>query len=174
MRSVFSWALVAGGMLLMTVGLGDVGTAWLEQRQAVASTAAAKNQIPEGFAAKLTIPRLESSVYVVEAKSKRDFRRGPGYIEGSARPGEDGNTLIAGHRDLHFRVLKNVKVGDEITIESDKGTFSYRVSSIEIVSPKRTEALRKVFPRQLTLITCYPFYYLGSAPQRLIVRAASL
>jgi sortase A len=128
--------------------------------------------MPLGFAAKLSIPRLQSSVYVVDAKSAQDLRRGPGYIEGSSRPGEDGNCLIAGHRDLHFRILKNVKVGDDITVESPNGSFSYRVSSIEIVNPKNAGALRRRFPRQLTLITCYPFYYLGPAPQRLIVRAA--
>jgi len=175
-RAIFAWPLVVGGILLITTGLYDAGTSWWDQYQAAREDGASakvnsSQELPRGFAAKLTIPRLASAVYVVEGRSRKDFRRGPGYIEGSSRPGEDGNCIIAGHRDLHFRVLKNIKVGDEITIESPGRRFSYLVSSVEVVSPRNKRALLPMYARQLTLVTCYPFYYVGPAPERFIVRA---
>jgi len=163
--------LFFAGVSLALIGFGDAGTALFSQYRAAAAQPAPNRAMPDGFVAKLEIPRLDSSLYVVNARRPRDFRRGPGIIVGSSEPGDRGNCIIAGHRDLHFRVLKDIKIGDEIQVETDQGRFEYRVASTEIVGARDSEALNAEHPGQLTLVTCYPFYYVGSAPKRFIVRA---
>jgi len=121
--------------------------------------------------AKLKIPRLNTELYVVEGDGARELRRGPGHLEGTAAPGETGNCVIAGHRDTHFRVLKDIKEGDDILLTTDAGQFLYRVRHTQIVTPDNTAALQPTSTAQLNLITCYPFYYVGSAPKRFIVEA---
>ena len=86
-------------------------------------------------------------------------------------PGENGNCVIAGHRDTHFRVLKDIREGDDIILQTSAGQFLYRVKRTRIVSPENTSALAPTKTAELNLITCYPFYYLGSAPKRFIVEA---
>jgi sortase A len=111
-------------------------------------------------------------MYVVAAQDDSKLRRGPGWIAGSAAIGSKGSCIIAGHRDLHFRALKDVRIGDDIVVTSETGSYDYRVLSLQVVVPGNTQILQPVFERQLTLVTCYPFYYLGAAPKRYIVRAA--
>lgn len=167
--------LMAAGTLVAGMGLSDVTTAWWEQWQAgttdVTATIPEAHIFPPGYVGKLAIPRLRAAIYVVNMKQLRDLRMGPGYIPGSAQPGQKGNCIIAGHRDLHFRILKDIRVGDEIDLESTQGRFSYRVASTQIVSASNNAVLRPAYVRQLTLVTCYPFYYLGPAPKRFIVKA---
>jgi sortase A len=127
---------------------------------------------PGDAIARLTIPRLQSDLYVVEGDGARQLRRGPGHVSGTAMPGQDGNCIIAGHRDTHFRVLKDIRAGDEIILQTRDGEYRYRVETTQIVSPRDTKSLRRTADAQLHLVTCYPFYYLGSAPQRFIVQAA--
>lgn len=121
--------------------------------------------------AKLKIPRLNAELYVVEGDGARELRRGPGHLEGTAMPGEDGNCVIAGHRDTHFRVLKDIREGDDIVLQTATGQYLYRVRRTQIVVPENTAALQPSTSAQLNLITCYPFYYVGSAPKRFIVEA---
>jgi sortase A len=121
--------------------------------------------------AKLRIPRLEAELYVVEGDGARELRRGPGHLVGTAMPGTDGNCIIAGHRDTHFRVLKDIKAGDDIVLQTESGQYLYRVKRTEIVDPTNTSALQPTSAATLNLITCYPFYYVGSAPKRFIVEA---
>jgi sortase A len=121
--------------------------------------------------AKLIIPRLDAQLYVVEGAGHRELRRGPGHMPGSALPGDDGNCIIAGHRDTHFRVLKDVRKGDAILLQTPTGEYLYRVSEISVVSPDNTAALKDTPDPELNLITCYPFYWVGSAPKRYIVQA---
>ncbi|HXI43520.1 MAG TPA: class D sortase, partial [Bryobacteraceae bacterium] len=129
--------------------------------------------IPAGEAfARLSIPRLRAVLYVVEGTDSADLRRGPGHLEGSALPGSNGNCVIAGHRDTHFRLLKNLRQGDRIEIETAAGDFIYRVSGTSIVAPRNTAPLRPTGQPVLNLITCYPFYFAGPAPQRYVVHAA--
>jgi sortase A len=85
-------------------------------------------------------------------------------------PGGDGNCVIAGHRDTHFRILRQIRPGDSVILQTAKGRFVYRVNDTEVVSPTNTSPLRPA-PRTLHLITCYPFYYVGSAPKRFVVDA---
>lgn len=124
--------------------------------------------------AKLSVPRLELSVVVAEGVSSDVLRRAVGRIEGSALPGEPGNIAIAGHRDTLLRPLEGVVEGDEIVLESAAGRHVYRVEAISIVDPSRTDVLEDAGYPALTLITCYPFRYVGPAPERFIVRARRL
>lgn len=120
---------------------------------------------------RLIIPRLDAEVYVVEGTNAGDLRVGPGHMTGTVMPGEAGNSVIAGHRDTHFRVLKDIKRGDDIVLQTRDGEFLYRVKDTDIVSPKNTSSLNPSRDPILHLITCYPFYYAGHAPKRFIVEA---
>ena len=121
--------------------------------------------------AKLTIPRLDTELYVVEGDDTADLRRGPGHLPGTAMPGDDGNCVIAAHRDTHFRVLKDIRKGDDIILQTDHGQFLYRVLGMRVVPPTNTSSLQPTPDAELHLITCYPFYYVGSAPKRFVVHA---
>ncbi len=121
--------------------------------------------------AKLTIPRLDARLYVVEGDRSADLRRGPGHLIGTAMPGADGNCVIAGHRDTHFRVLKDIRKGDDIILQTSAGEYLYRVRSQRVISTEDTEVLDPTPDPELSLITCYPFYYVGNAPERFLVEA---
>jgi sortase A len=99
------------------------------------------------------------------------LNRGLGWIEGTSRPGEDGNVGIAGHRDGFFRALQDVGPGDVVELETAGSTRQYRVDSIQIVEPNAVHVLAPTDTAVLTLVTCYPFYHVGPAPQRFIVQA---
>lgn len=132
----------------------------------------ARNAPPRGASiAKLSIPRLDTVLYVVEGTDNGDLKRGPGHLEGTVMPGSDGNCVIAGHRDTHFRVLKNIEKGDEIVVQSHKGTYRYRVSGTSVVTPDNTDCLRPTSNAVLNLVTCFPFEYVGTAPRRFVVHA---
>lgn len=120
---------------------------------------------------RLEIPRLDVSVMVSRGTSARVLRRGAGYITTTALPGDSGNVGIAGHRDRHFRPLKDVGPGDEVLLTTVDGTFRYRVSWTRVVEPRDVYVLRPTEEPTLTLVTCYPFYFVGNAPDRFIVRA---
>lgn len=122
----------------------------------------------------LRIPNVRLTVPVYPDTSARNLNRGAGLIAGTARPDAAGNIGIAAHRDGFFRVLKDVAVGDRLEIERLSGTRIYRVSALSIVSPEDTRPLRETGRSIVTLVTCYPFYYVGSAPRRYIVRAVAV
>ncbi len=126
---------------------------------------------PGETVAKLTIPRLDAKLYVVEGDRSADLRRGPGHLIGTAMPGADGNCVIAGHRDTHFRVLKDIRKGDDIILQTSAGEYLYRVRSQRVISAEDTEVLDPTPDPELSLITCYPFYYIGNAPERFLVEA---
>ncbi len=93
------------------------------------------------------------------------LRGGAGLVEGTAWPGSAGNIAIAAHRDTFFRALENVVVGDVIKVETAGHTRKYRIVSLSVVSPDDVEVLENTGVNQLTLVTCFPFHYFGSAPQ---------
>jgi sortase A len=99
------------------------------------------------------------------------LRRAVGHLARTAWPGEAGNVVLAGHRDTFFRPLKRVQVGDAITLKTRIGDFEYLVESTAVVPPTDVQVLQPTGGRTLTLITCFPFTYLGSAPNRFVVRA---
>lgn len=121
---------------------------------------------------RIAIPRVGVSAIVLEGVGKRELRRGAGRIPATAHPGEDkGNVGIAAHRDSFFRGLKDIREDDEIELTTLDGTFRYRVEWTKIVKPTDVSVLAPTEEPALTLVTCYPFYYVGSAPRRFIVRA---
>lgn len=123
---------------------------------------------------RIDIPRLDLSAVVFEGTSDDTLSRGVGHLRGSAGPGEHGNLVLAGHRDTFFRELRNIRQGDEVNIMGPNGEFAYQVESTAIVEPDQTEVLKPGDGSTLTLITCYPFRYIGNAPQRFIVRATKV
>ncbi len=123
---------------------------------------------------RIDIPRLDLSAVVFEGTSDGTLARGVGHLKGSAGPGERGNLVLAGHRDTFFRELRNIRQGDEVRVKGPDGEFEYQVESTAIVEPDQTEVLKPGDGVTLTLITCYPFYYIGNAPERFIVRATKV
>ncbi|MCC6131867.1 MAG: class D sortase [Acidobacteria bacterium] len=119
----------------------------------------------------LHIPQIKLEVPVFEGTSELNLNRGVGYIEGTARPDKPGNVGIAGHRDGFFRGLKDIALGDLLELETGTGRMTYTVKSITIVAPEDVHVLDPSAEPVLTLVTCYPFYFVGDAPQRFIVRA---
>ena len=142
---------------------------------ALKAAAPAPAKLEEGeLVGRLEIPRLGLSTIVLEGVEARTLRRGAGHIPGTGLPSQRGNVGIAGHRDSFFRPLKDIGKNDIITLTTPEGTYRYLVEWTRIVQPEDTEVLGDLGQPgvpALTLVTCYPFYYVGSAPKRFIVRA---
>jgi sortase A len=140
----------------------------------IANPASPKNPLPPstyGLIGRLEIPRLGLSAMVIEGTSGRTLRRAIGHISGTALPGQPGNVGISGHRDTFFRPLRNIQRNDIITLTTLFGEYHYRVVSTRVVGPSNVAVLDSGGDEMLTLVTCYPFYFVGSAPNRFIVRA---
>lgn len=120
----------------------------------------------------LRIPKINLEVPVLEGTDELILNRAVGHIAGTAEPGENGNVGIAGHRDGFFRGLKDVSTGDTIEIVTPESVTKYMIDEISVVDPSNVEVLAPREQPSITLVTCYPFYFIGSAPQRYIVRAS--
>jgi sortase A len=120
---------------------------------------------------RLEIPRLGVSVMVAEGSSADVLRKAVGHLTGTALPGSGGNVALAGHRDRYFRPLKDIRDGDEILLTTPQGTFRYRVEWTRIIDPTDLRVLAPTGRPSLTLLTCYPFHFVGHAPHRFAVRA---
>jgi len=120
----------------------------------------------------LSIPRIGLEVPVFDGTDDLILNRGAGRISGTAKPGQPGNIGIAAHRDGFFRGLKDIRVGDRIELRTQGDASLYAVDDIEIVQPTDVTVLRNRPSPSLTLVTCYPFYFVGDAPQRYIVHAS--
>jgi sortase A len=120
---------------------------------------------------RIEITRLGLSAMVIEGTDQKTLRRSVGHIPGTALPGQSGNIGFSGHRDTFFRPLRNIRRNDVITVTTPFGEYCYRVVSTGIVSPRDVAVLDPGKTEILTLVTCYPFYFVGSAPDRFIVRA---
>lgn len=147
-------------------------TLWSEKRIQDYQDAVAQTR--DAPAAVLRIENLELRVPVYNGADEFNLNRGVARIKGTARVGEAGNLGIAGHRDGFFRPLKDIRLGDRLHLETWQGTALYRVSSITIVDPSELGVLSPTDNSVITLVTCYPFYYVGHAPQRFIVRAEAV
>jgi sortase A len=126
---------------------------------------------PDGVIGRIEIPRLRLSAMTREGADAATLRRAVGHVPSTALPGEDGNAAFAGHRDTFFRKLRGVRKGDEIVFTSASGRHRYVVSELRVVNPRDVSVLEPTPDPVLTLVTCYPFNYIGSAPERFIVRA---
>jgi sortase A len=120
----------------------------------------------------LRIDKIHLEVPVFEGTDDLVLNRGVGRIQGTAHVGEPGNVGIAGHRDGFFRGLKDISEGDTMVLETGTGTQTYVIDSIKLVTPDDVSVLKSEPTPALTLVTCYPFYFIGSAPQRYIVHAS--
>jgi sortase A len=128
----------------------------------------------EGLIGRVEIPRLGLSAVLIEGVDAKTLRRAVGHIPGTALPGRPGNVALSGHRDTFFRPLRNIREGDTIVVTTLEGEFRYRVVSTQVVSPEIVAVLNPSRGEILTLVTCYPFYFVGAAPDRFIVRAERL
>jgi sortase A len=122
----------------------------------------------------MEVPRLGLKAIFVQGDSPRILRRAVGHISETALPGESGNVVLTGHRDSFFRPLRSIQLGDAITIKTLNGEFEYQVESTEVVLPTDVQVLQPSSENTLTLVTCFPFYYVGAAPKRFIVRARQI
>ncbi len=154
---------------------GDVSpdtTSWSPQRvDDYYAAQAAESAAPQAI---LNIEHLNIRVPVFNGASDLNLNRGVARIIGTGRIGAQGNLGIAGHRDGFFRPLKDIQLGDRLTLETHFGTETFAVSSIEIVDPTELSVLAPTDTNSVTLVTCYPFYHIGNAPQRFIVKAEAL
>ena len=118
---------------------------------------------------RLEIPKINLEAIVVDGASRKQLKVGPGRITTSARPGEAGNSVITGHRDTFFRHIYELNKGDDIVVRRNGELFRYRVTGKRIVDPSDVSVLKPTKDAQLTLITCYPTYFIGPAPERLVI-----
>jgi sortase A len=187
MTALRLWVLHLVEWLLLGFGLGCLGVYGYETvearrfqaEQTAAFALAAKAELTPrevrrgGLVGMLDVPRLQLSTPVIEGDDNVTLKRAVGHLPDTPMPWDGGNSAIAGHRDGLFRPLKDVKVGDEIRFRTTRDELRYRVTKTAIVTPDDLSVLApQSDPATLTLITCYPFYYVGSAPKRFVVHAA--
>jgi len=120
---------------------------------------------------RLDVLRVGISVIVLQGVDETTLVSGAGHVPGTPSPGGDGNVVIAAHRDTFFRKLEGVMAGDHIRITTTRGRYEYVIDSTEIVDPEDTRVMESRARNELTLLTCYPFYFVGSAPKRFVVHA---
>jgi len=138
--------------------------------RALAHEKSLKRQL-RGIVGRLLIPSLKLNVMVLEGTDPWTLNRAVGHIESTALPGRGGNVGISAHRDGYFRNLGHIGKGDEISIVTTENTYTYAVQSTQVVNPGDVEVLSPSDQPVLTLVTCFPFYFVGDAPQRFIVKA---
>jgi LPXTG-site transpeptidase (sortase) family protein len=122
----------------------------------------------------IAFPRIGVKRYVIPGATKQNLKRGPAWLRETAEPGAHGNCIIAGHRDSHFGFLRHVRRGYAIQVSRNGRVATYRVESIYIVDATNRQPLMQHDGQRLTLITCFPFSFIGSAPQRMIVQAVGV
>jgi LPXTG-site transpeptidase (sortase) family protein len=184
MKALRAWLATLIEFAFLGVGLGCLGTygyatmeaRWLqnEQRAQFEREAAAKAQYvaaPGSLVGMLDVPRLRMSLPVIEGDDDRTLKASVGHLPDTPMPWQPGNSAMAGHRDGLFRPLKGVAIGDEITFRTTREAIRYRVTATAIVEPDDIGVLAPRPRDALTLITCYPFSFIGPAPQRFIVHA---
>jgi LPXTG-site transpeptidase (sortase) family protein len=168
-RRVISIALFAVGGMLCTYVAGSYTWMYAEQKKLLHEWKSRQSGI--STLTKLSIPRIGLQDVVLEGATPHSLLLGPAHLSGSAVPGSDGNSVIAGHRDTFFRHVHSLRPGDDIYILRGGKQFHYVVVRRKIVEPNDLSVLRATNGRELTLITCYPTHAIGPAPERLIVVA---
>jgi sortase A len=184
MNALRAWLATLVEFSLLGLGLGCLGTYGYvtmegrrlqgEQRARFERDAAAQAPFvaaPGSLVGMLDVPRLRMSLPVIEGDDDRTLKASVGHLPDTPMPWQSGNSAMAGHRDGLFRPLKGVAVGDEITFRTTTDAIRYRVSATSIVEPDDVSVLAPRGRDTLTLITCYPFSFVGAAPQRFIVHA---
>lgn len=176
-RRLSSAALLITGAVLLLFALCSYGWMSLEQHRletaslASAATAADKPDQSVGAITLLNIPKINLQAAVLEGTDRKALLLAPGHLERTAWPGQSGNAVIAAHRDTFFRRLHELHRGDDIYVRRAGHRYHYAVSNTAIVSPSDTAVIRPSSDTRLTLLTCWPPYYIGPAPKRLVVVA---
>jgi sortase A len=169
------WAL--GGVMLGWFVLTNLDIFWFQKRQAlrwespqqpIAVQSVSRNGGPIG---KISIPRIGLSAIVAEGDDESTLRHAVGHIPGTTSFGRIGNVALAGHRDTFFRPLNRLRLNDRIILETPQGKYEYQVIRTLVVEPQRVDLLQPSAEADLTLITCFPFRFIGPAPQRFVVQA---
>jgi sortase A len=164
--------LALGYAALVVIGARVYQTSEQRRFDRASAERSAAPAATEGMAlGRIHIARIGLTAVIVQGDSSDILQRAVGHLMETALPGESGNVVLAAHRDTFFRRLKGIRVGDAISIQTLRGDFAYTVVSTAVVSPEAVEVLRPTRERTLTLVTCFPFSYLGPAPSRFIVRA---
>lgn len=182
-RRAWPFALIAIGAIVLLYVASQYGTmAWQQHElarrwdaQVTARNAAAAGTpslvpVDDGLI-RLSIPKIDLDDIVVEGTSRKQLLIGPGHMESTAKPGENGNAVITAHRDTFFRHIYELNKGDQIEVRRAGQVFHFEVTGKKIVEPSDVEVAKPTAEARLTLITCYPTYYIGPAPQRLVVFA---
>jgi sortase A len=142
------------------------------QKLKQASSAVQPATLSEGdVLGEISVARLHLDAIVVQGDSADDLKHAVGHLSHSALPGEQGNVALAAHRDTFFHPLRDIRVGDEITFKTQERSFAYVVESMEVVAPSDVSVLLPSTGHGVTLLTCYPFHYIGPAPKRFVVFA---
>jgi LPXTG-site transpeptidase (sortase) family protein len=140
-----------------------------EQQAAGFNTPAHAVIPPEQMLTRVVIPKIGLDAIVLEGASRKELSEGPGHMKETANPGDPGNAVITAHRDTFFRHIYELAKGDQIQVRRSGRLFTYEVTGKKIVMPDDVSVIRQTPDPQLTLITCYPVYYIGPAPKRLVV-----
>jgi sortase A len=147
------------------------GAVTVESQPKTPTAAIPKYPVAGSPVALLSVPRLGLSTLVLEGAEESELKLGPGHIPGTSLPGDGGNVGIAGHRDTFFRPLRHIRKDDTIQLATREQKYHYQVVSTRIVAPEDVQVLNPLEQETLTLVTCYPFEFVGPAPKRFIVRA---
>lgn len=140
------------------------------EKQAAAATSPGLPKPPaEETLTRLSAPKINLDAIVLEGATRKQLARGPAHMTETAFPGQNGNAVITGHRDTFFRHIYELQKGDEILVRRNGESFKYEVTGKKVVKPEDVSVLKQTPDAQLTLITCYPTYYIGPAPERLVV-----
>ena len=177
-QRLFLWlgvaALVYAGGTAAYASIYQRYQAWTFEQEVAAPRAIIEEavELREGdLIGKLEVPRVGISVMVFQGMAEDTLRVGAGHVPGTPLPGAEGNVAIAAHRDTFFRKLEGILPGDIIQVATVRRAYEYVVDSTEIVDPEDTQVMESRAREELTLITCYPFYFVGAAPKRFIVHA---
>jgi sortase A len=165
--------LFAGAAVLLGYYSLVAADTWIFQQRLLKIVAAPGSAavVPRGLLGRVEIARLGLSAILIEGDDAKTLRRAVGHIPGTALPGQPGNVALSGHRDTFFRPLRNIREDDIIVVTTLQGEYRYRVVSTRIVAPDNVAVLDRGTGEILTLVTCYPFYFVGPAPDRFVVRA---
>ena len=175
LKQLWPSLLIVGGVALLIYVVSQYATMYAAQRHLTEEWQQQNLPLPAQPAGmvttltRLTIPNIKLDAVVVEGVNRKDLLMGPGHMPDTPEPGQDGNAVISAHRDTFFRHIHELKPGDYILVQRAGRQFRYEVTGKKIVKPDDVSVIKPTQDAELTLLTCYPTYYIGPAPERLVV-----